>query len=156
MVSTDLGQTRVSKTLVTSAVVLHPTEGIVRHKKKVAKVDSFILNDKVVLPWLRTNLMESLKVELESNNRKPTDSSMQIRTATNFFKPLSYTRKVKVEPGKSSRLANKASRGNSIVVSPDNDLLFHSPFDVKMASKAVPVIEWAPVKSSFSLDSRKL
>jgi hypothetical protein len=45
------------------------------NKKTVSKVDSCILNDRVVLPWLRTSLLDYLKEELNLKKRKQMDSS---------------------------------------------------------------------------------
>ena len=45
--------TTVDATMVNAATVDH-SSGLRQHKKKIAKVDSCVLNDKIVFPWLRT------------------------------------------------------------------------------------------------------
>ena len=104
-------------------------------------MDACLLNDKIVFPWLRSGLLKALKNDLESKKRKETNPSSRIRTATNFFDPLSYKRKVRVDLGKSTCVANQISRANSLVAS--HDL---STFDLPMATLCVPEIDLTRLK----------
>jgi len=135
------------------ATVVDKSTGIRQHKKKVAKVDVCVLNDKVVFPWLRTRHLQVLKDELDRKERKESDSAQRIRAATNYFDPITYKRKIKVEPGKSTRIANQNAR----IVTPEHTGGTRKPtFDLVLASKCSPLTDWSRVHSNFSLDSRKL
>ena len=113
-------------------------------------MDICILNHKVVFPWLRSAFVKCLMDNLDAKKRKETDLSKSIRTATNFFDPIIYKRKIRVDPGKLLHLATCLHVKNLKVVTPDSSTLSHKPsFNLKMTSKVAPEIEWPSVVSQL-------
>jgi hypothetical protein len=78
------------------------------HNSKKSTSKAVKLTAVSVFPWLRQANLTRLKTELQDKQRKESNSSSVIKRALNFFDNLTYRKHVKVEQGKSVRLATKA------------------------------------------------
>ena len=125
---------------------------------KNAKHKTIKLTATSVFNFLCHGFVKTLSDDLLAARRTASSSAASVRKARSSFDTLTYKRQVKVDPGKSRRIAEKQQRKVSPTplgsdVTSEKDV---SIFDVKKATSIIPDVDWDNYLPSFNLDSRKL
>jgi hypothetical protein len=126
-----------------------------KQKRNTKKFVPFKLDNNSVYPFLCKKIVDCLKEDLKNKKFTPSNPTSVLRTSRSFFETISYSKKPKVAPGQSSRIANlwiiKANDSQTIVLDLNN-----LDFDIDKVSQVASNFDYHSMNCNFSLDSRKL